>query len=314
MRRWIALTLAVTACAAVSVLTFGKAPSAAGRAFLEIGRAHAEFAPVLSGERPIFILILGSDSRPGTPLEGGLSDSIHILGINPKSRRATLIGIPRDSKVLISPGGTEDKINVAMFRGGGPEGAIATVENLTGITFDYYMLTGFDELIAAVNQIGGLRIDIPYAFEGYQRNFEKGMTRLDGAGALGFSRTRHSLQGGDFDRSMNQGRLMVAALTQFRGQFAKDPTALFTWLGAGMRNVRTDLSLDELLALGFTTTDIPPKRVTNMVLIGTSALEGGRSVVLLSDINRGFYEDIASDGYIDPKDIPEQAQPDNGNA
>ena len=62
----------------------------------------------------------------------GRSDSIHILGINPAQHRATIYGIPRDSWVTVSTGGT-NKINAAMPVGG-PEATVATVEQLTGIT------------------------------------------------------------------------------------------------------------------------------------------------------------------------------------
>ena len=80
------------AVAGLGVATLQATP-AASVPLLQIGKAHAEFAPALQGNRPIFILILGSDSRPGTPLDRGLCDSIHILGINPKAKRATLVGI-----------------------------------------------------------------------------------------------------------------------------------------------------------------------------------------------------------------------------
>ena len=198
-RRVLAISLALTAWIGGSIAgSLGSVTHAAGRPALEIGRAHADFVPALTGDDPIFILLLGSDARPGTALEQGLSDSIHILGINPGARRATLIGIPRDSWVPLSTGGTS-KINAAMPQGG-PEAEVATVEAVTGITFDYYTLTGFDELVRAVDELGGITVDIPYSFDGYDERFEQGIKKLDGRSALQFARTRHSLQRGDFDR------------------------------------------------------------------------------------------------------------------
>ena len=307
IRRWIAAFVALAAVSGVAIVLAGS--PAGGRPFLKIGRAHdAAYAPALTGG-PIFVLILGSDSRSGTPLERGLSDSIHILGINPKKHRATLIGIPRDSYVPLASGGS-GKINGAM-PSGGPDATIATVERLTGIRFDYYALTGFNELIKTVDEIGGLTIDVPYSFAGDKQNFQAGKTKLNGNEALGFARTRHSLANGDFDRSMNQGRMMIAALTQFRLQFGKDPTTMFRWLGAGMRNVRTDLPMDELITLAFTASEVPPKRVTNMVLIGSPTTVGGQSIVQLSSVNQQYYKDIRADGYIEQEDIDARAQPSN---
>jgi polyisoprenyl-teichoic acid--peptidoglycan teichoic acid transferase len=311
VRRAIGGVVVLGLCVAVAAVT-ANPHEASGRPFLEIGRAHrAEHTPALTGDRPIFVLILGSDSRPGTALEDGLCDSIHILGINPKRRSATLIGIPRDSYVPLASGGT-NKINSAM-PAGGLDAMIATVERLSGIRFDYYALSGFDEMIGAVNEIGGLTIDVPYSFTGYRSSFQAGQAKLDGKAALELARTRKGLQTGDFDRSMNQGRILMAALAQFRKQFGRDPSTMFTWLGAGMRGVHTDLSIDELITLSFTATNISPKRVTNLVLMGTNGLVGTMSVVNLSSTaNQPLFRDIAADGFIRQQDIPAQAQPANG--
>lgn len=309
MRRVIAVTVAASMVFAVAAMLSGS-PVASGRPFLKIGRAHAEHVPALGGRKPIFVLVLGSDSRESLPIHRGLSDSIHILGINPKQRSATLIGIPRDSYVPLASGGT-GKINKAL-EVGGVDAAIATVERLSGLRFDYFAITGFNEMVAAVNEIGGLRIDLPYSFPGYSRTFQSGQRTLDGSAALEMARTRKSLRGGDFDRSMNQGRLMVAALTQFRTQFARNPTALFTWIGAGRRWVDTDLSVDELITLAFTVTDMSPRRVTNLVLTGSiGTASNGTSIVNLSSASERLFKDIAADGYIEQRDIPAQAQPAN---
>jgi LCP family protein required for cell wall assembly len=310
MRRAIAVVVVLGLCAAVAAVIARPHP-ASGRPFLKIGRAHAEHIPALTGDKPIFVLILGSDALQGVALRDGLSDSIHILGINPKRRSATLLGIPRDSYVPLASGGT-GKINTAMHAGG-IEATIATVERLSGIRLDYYALSGFNEMVYAIDEIGGINIDIPYSFAGFTRSFEAGPARLDGKAALEFARTRKSLHMGDFDRSMNQGRIMLAALAQFRKQFGRDPSTMFTWLGAGMRWVDTDLSIDELVTLGFTATNVAPKRVTNLVLMGTNGLINGMSVVNLStSVNQPLFKDMAADGFIRQADIPAQAQPANG--
>lgn len=301
---------AVTALAAgatgLGVATLQATP-AASAPLLQIGDAHAEFGPTLRGDRPIFILILGSDSRPGTPLERGLCDSIHILGINPKARRATLVGIPRDSYVPIATGGT-NKINVALAQGG-PEGMVETVENLSGVTFDYYVLTGFDGMKRIFEALGGLKIDVPYAFEGHEGTpFAEGRQTLSGPETLEFSRTRKSLSHGDFDRSMNQGRVLLAALSQFKTQWRRDPAALFRWLAVGSRNVSTDVPLQELLDLAFESSRIKPKRITNLVAVGGIGSAGGMSVVNLPSPHPVF-QDVAADGYVLPEDIPADAAP-----
>lgn len=300
-RRLLALTLALGAWVAGTVTgSLGSAP-ATGMPILQVGRAHAEFEPSLTGDEPIFVLVLGSDAREPTPLEGGLADSIHVLGINPDAGRATLFGIPRDSYVPLASGGT-NKINAAM-PAGGVEAQIATVENLTGITIDYYALTGFDGFIGAVTGIGGLTVDVPYTVDGYATTFAPGEQRLRGSQALDLARTRKTLPRGDFDRSLHQGLLMVSALEQFRAEYAKDAGRMFTWLGSGLRNVETDLSIDELTLLANLSLQVKPVNVTNLVATGSVGSVGGMSVVNLSSENQALWDDMADDGYILPKAI-----------
>lgn len=308
MRRTMVAVLASLASgvAGLGVATLQATP-AASVPLLQIGKAHAEFAPTLQGDRPIFILILGSDSRPGTPLERGLCDSIHVLGINPKAKRATLVGIPRDSYVPIATGGT-NKINIALTQGG-PQAMIDTVEDLTGVRLDYYMITGFEGMKRIFDALGGLKVNAPYSFEGHEGTpFKEGTQTLTGAQALEFARTRKSLSQGDFDRSMNQGWLLLAAFSQFMTESRKDPTALFHWIAVGMRNVDTDVPLKELLTLAFTSSEMSPKRVTNLVAVGSIGTAGGASIVNLPSPNPVF-QDVAADGYVLPKDIPAENAP-----
>jgi polyisoprenyl-teichoic acid--peptidoglycan teichoic acid transferase len=306
-RRFALAALSLAAGIAGLGLATIRATPAASTPVFEIGRAHAEVAPVLTGDEPIFILVLGSDARPGTAIDHGLCDSIHILGINPAERRASLVGIPRDSYVSLSTGGT-NKINSAMPQGGA-EAMVDTVENLTGITFDYYALTGFGGVTTIVNAIGGLDIEVPYTFQGFEgTSFETGDQTLSGAQALEFSRERKTLTHGDFDRSMNQGRVLLAALAQFREEFGHDPATIFRWLGVGLRNVETDVPLSDLLALAFTAGQVPPKRVTNLVAVGSIGTVNGLSIVNLAD-PQPVFRDVAEDGYVKPGDIPDEAQP-----
>ncbi|HLB39295.1 MAG TPA: LCP family protein [Actinomycetota bacterium] len=288
--------------------TIGHTGTAAAQSLLKLERAHADYTPSLSGNDPIFILVLGSDSRPGTPMNKGRSDSIHILGINPATHRGTLYGIPRDSYVSLSTGGT-DKINAAMPVGG-PAAEVATVEQLTGITFDYYVLSGFNEVTQAVNQIGGLVVDVPYSVVGYAQTFEAGTHRMEGSEVLGYARTRHSLPTGDFARSLNQGVVLLSALSQFRAEYAKDASRMYAWLGAGLRNTETTVPIDELIKLAGLAQSMPATKVTNLVAMGSSGMQGSQSVVYLSDQNTALWQDLAADGFILQKDIPAAAQPD----
>jgi LCP family protein required for cell wall assembly len=276
---------------------------------LQIGPAHdrAMTYPSLTGPEPIFILALGSDARPGEVIDEARADSIHLIGINPAERAATVLGFPRDSWVPI-PGVGNDKINAALTYGG-VDLTVRTIEELTGIRIDYYALTSFGGLRAMVDQVGGLIVEVPYAMDDPYSgaDFEPGRQRLDGTQALAFARNRHDTPGGDFSRSENQGTVFLSALAQFRRDVTRDPAALFTWLGAGSRNIASDVPIRELVTLAFTAYRIKPEDVRNLVVPGSTGVEGEQSVVFIAPEASGIYRDLADDGIVSPKNAPPSA-------
>lgn len=273
--------------------------------FLQLEQARAGYVPALDGPTPIFILVLGSDARPGEEITGQRADSIHVVAINPAKHRATIVGIPRDSWVEI-PGYGTDKINAAMTFGG-PDLVVKTVEGLLGIRMDYWALTWFEGFRAMIDDIGGLSVDVPFDVrDPYSRaDLTAGLQTLNGRDALAFARARHALPTGDFGRSENQGLLLVSALAQFRKEFGKDPSRLLDWVGAGLRNMRTDVPIDQLLRLAFTASTLNPKRVANVVLPGGTGMAGGTSVVNLEQAAlQAIASDLADDGLLSKANIP----------
>jgi polyisoprenyl-teichoic acid--peptidoglycan teichoic acid transferase len=303
-----AAVIATLLVAWIAGTTFGTGP-AAPRAnaypVFQLQQAHAGYVPTLDGTSPIFILFLGSDARPGETITGQRSDSIHLVALNPARKTASILGFPRDSYVAIPDHGT-NKINAAMTMGG-PELVVQTVESLTGIKIDYWSLTWFDGFQAMINDIGGLTVDVPFPVDDHyaHANLEAGVQTLSGREALAFARARHALPTGDFGRSEDQGLLIASALAQFRKQFTKDPSVMFTWVGAGLRNVRTDVGLDQVMSLAFTSSTLNPKRTQNMVLPGTTGMAGGLSVVNLDQAAlTAISNDLKDDGYVGKKNVP----------
>jgi polyisoprenyl-teichoic acid--peptidoglycan teichoic acid transferase len=269
-----------------------------------LGKVNAAFVPSLEGDKPVFILFLGSDARPGEPVDGTRSDSIHLVAINPAKHRATVLGFPRDSWVDI-PGHGTDKINSAMVYGG-PELTVKTVESITGITIDYYALTSFPGFTEIVNGIGGLVVDVPFPMVGGGADFPNtGPQRLNGSQALSFARDRHSLPTGDFGRSENQGNLLIDALVQFRKEFAKNPSRLLTWVAWGLRGTNfTNIPLNEVLVLAFMATSISAKHVQSMVVPATTGMVGATSVVYIQSQAESIYKDLAPDGIVTSANVP----------
>jgi len=175
---------------------------------------------------------------------------------------------------------------------------VQTVEALTGIRIDFWLLTSFDGLVGMVNGIGGLSVDVPTAMHDHYSgaNFSAGIHHLSGKQALAFARDRHDVPGGDLGRSGNQGRLLVAALAKLHAKFSADPATLLTWIGIGWHNVHTDLSLGTLLDLALTATSIPASAVNNLVVPASVGTVGSASVVFISGSASSIYADMRADG------------------
>ncbi len=112
------------------------------------------------------ILLLGVDLRCDE--EGPThSDTIMVATIDPVSRSAALLSLPRDLWVEIPNYGV-NRINQGYFLGqayeypgGGPALAVETVEAFLGIPIDYHIAVDFKAVIDFVDLMGGIVVDVP---------------------------------------------------------------------------------------------------------------------------------------------------------
>lgn len=277
----------------------------AAQAPATISRAHdADFPPAI--DEPVFMLILGGDARGTKGSEyGGVAnptavrmDSIHIVAIDPVSKSASIVGIPRDSYVQI-PGRSQTKINSAGTFGG-PELTVRTVEELSGCRFDYYALTSFQGFTRIIDDLGGVTFDVDKALNDSKADIDvkAGTQTFDGATALGWARSRYSRPRGDFDRSLAQGDLMVAALTEARKLAEKDVGVPLRSLATLRRNLKLNIPVDEAFRLGLSMLRLDPENVTNIVVDGMNDSVNGSSVVRITDRGRSQLVDICDDGQL----------------
>ncbi|MGZ4119928.1 MAG: LCP family protein [Actinomycetota bacterium] len=297
-RRKLLLFPAAGLAAALLWTAVGSFTAASGQTQpIVITRAHTgEHAPAY--KQPIFILMLGGDLRRGNN-EHTRTDSIHILAIDPVTLHASILGIPRDSYVNI-PGHGLDKINDAN-EFGGPALAIQTVEALTGCHFSYYTLTSFVNFALLVDQFGGIDMKVTESLHENccsHANFNPGTYHFTGAQALAFARNRHNRPRGDFDRSLAQGKLIIAALAQQQKNNRGDPGTMLRALGAMYRNLKLNIPVTEALKLGLLAIKIKPANVTNDVMDGGIGSAGGASIVTVTPAARNQFVDICSDGQL----------------
>ncbi|GEP37937.1 hypothetical protein NPS01_16000 [Nocardioides psychrotolerans] len=228
----------------------------------------------------VWILAVGSDARPGEDMLRTRGDALQLIGIDTQTGAATTIGVPRDSYVSI-PGVGSDRINAALYYGG-PELLGRAVGDLIGIQPEYVFVTRFPFFEDMVDDIGGIEVRNPGYFSDENLKpdgFQAGKIRLDGYGAMAFSRIRKTLPGGDFDRSANQQRVLRGIQGAIRAR-ADEPGFMESGVMTVMKNLHTDLPPSELFRLAQAIAQVDPAKVTGCVVQGGIGDIGGASVVL----------------------------------
>lgn len=201
-------------------------------------------------QEPYYVLLLGSDARANDT--ASRSDTMILVRVDANVGKATLVSIPRDTKVEIEGHGTQ-KINAA-YAFGGPAGAVEAVENMAGIEISHYAEIHFDELEKAVDQLGGIWVDVPVSSNQTgsshsQYQFDAGMQKMTGEQVLVFARERYGYSEGDFQRAENQ-RIVVQSLAD--AVLSLPPTDLPGTVQSLASCISTDYSLNELIELAQT--------------------------------------------------------------
>jgi LCP family protein required for cell wall assembly len=182
------------------------------------------------GQRAV---LLGSDARGG---EVSRSDTIVVAKAG-----GGMLAVPRDTLVDI-PGVGEDKINAA-YASGGPKLTVETLENLTGVGIDDYVVVNFGGVEEIVDALGGitLEVDSPIrvGIEGRRVFIPAGTQEVDGLQALAYVRYRGGPTA-DIGRIGRQQKFL-RELTRQSTSPAKLPrlpaTAAATW-----RNIDTNMN------------------------------------------------------------------------
>ena len=144
---------------------------------------------------PIYCLVLGVSTDEGL----ALTDTIMVCAYYPRTQQASMLSIPRDTFVGKSEAtaGGYDKIN-AVYQQKGINGLMDSVEKLTGLDINNYVIVKNEGLIQLVDAIGGVEFDVPIDmdYDDPKQNLHihlaKGRQKLDGIQAEGLVRFRHN--------------------------------------------------------------------------------------------------------------------------
>ena len=227
----------------------------------------------------IWVLLLGSDARPGQSVLRSRADAIQLVGFNTRTGAATAIGIPRDSFVNV-PGHGRSKINASMMYGG-PDLMARAVGDMVGIRPRYVFATSFWGFSHMVDSIGGVTVQSKYAFSDPLKphGFRVGKNHVNGVQALVFARIRKAFPGGDFDRSANQQRALLGILNQVRRNTGR-PGFMERGVLSVLNNMSTpNMGPAEVYQLAQAATRVNPNKFRRCVVGGSTGYVGAASVV-----------------------------------
>ena len=171
-----------------------------------------------------------------------------IITVHPVTKKVMLTSIPRDSYVKLHTAQQMDKLtHTGVY---GVSETINTVQDWLGIDLNYYLKMNFSAAVEIIDALGGVKVYSPVAFDSSLKDYhyKKGWQYLGGYKALYFARERHAFEGEDSARVENQQIIVKAVIEKMTSS-----TALLTNYGevmsAASRNMRTNMSSDEMLAL-----------------------------------------------------------------
>ena len=200
------------------------------------------------------------------------SDVNLILTVNMNTHKILMTETPRDAYVKIPDGGADqyDKLTHAGIYG--IETSEKTLENLYGITIDYYARLNFDSFLKLIDALGGITVYNSQAFTSLHGNYEfpVGNVTLDSDKALGFVRERYSLEHGDYDRGNNQMKVIQAILNKLTS--LNSVSNYSTIISNVQDSIQTDMKLDTMMKLVNTQLDSGKKfTVTSQEVTGTGS-------------------------------------------
>lgn len=208
------------------------------------------------------IALLGIDSRADDYGLGNRSDCIIIASINQETNEVKLISVYRDTYVYVMENGTKrlDKITHA-YSYGGAQNTLKSLNEAMDLNITEFVTVNFDAVIAAVDSLGGVYIDIDKSEIKYVNDYidatsessgvksshitHAGRQKLDGVQAVSYTRVRYTA-GGDYKRTERMRTVVEAMLSKAK---TLNVGQLNSFADTILPKIRTNISTSEIWGL-----------------------------------------------------------------
>ncbi|WP_281885945.1 LCP family protein [Paenibacillus sp. YYML68] len=233
-------------------------------------------------QKPMSFLLAGVDSRSGS---GGSmnSDVLMLVSLNPKTRSATVVSIPRDLELKPKALGlSSQKANYyyAYYNNQNKDTALEKTKQLFSTMFNvplnYMAVIDFDGFREVVDELGGLEVDVDMdmryvdTVDGTNINLKQGLQKLDGKQALDYLRYRKSNRGTaeSSDTARNERQQVVLDKLLQKMTSLSGITQLGGVLEIAGRNVQTDIPADTLRRFLLNFRSLKPEQIQFIHLNG----------------------------------------------
>ena len=208
------------------------------------------------------IALLGIDSRADDYGLGNRSDCMMIASINQETNEIKLISVYRDTYVYVMENGTKrlDKITPA-YSYGGAQNTLKSLNEAMDLNITEFVTVNFDAVIAAVDSLGGVYIDIDKSEIKYVNDYidatsessgvksshitHSGRQKLDGVQAVSYTRVRYTA-GGDYKRTERMRTVVEAMLSKAK---TLNVGQLNSFADTILPKIRTNISSSEIWGL-----------------------------------------------------------------
>ncbi|MER5689087.1 LCP family protein [Streptomyces sp. NPDC002205] len=256
---------------------------------VDIGNAGNK--DVITANAPLNILIIGTDKRTGKGNEGygdkgstGHADTNILFHVSKDRTNATALSIPRDLITDIpdcttkQPDGSDKVIagtqnirfNVSLGQEGRDPGCtMRTVEEITGVKPDHFMMVDFNAVKELTTAVGGVKVCLAHPVKDSKSHLDlpAGESKIQGEDALAFVRTRHSFGNqSDLDRIKVQQQFIGSMIRQMKSDDTlTSPTKMYSLADAATKALTVDKgigSIKKLTALAKELGKIDTKNIT----------------------------------------------------
>ena len=172
-----------------------------------------------------------------------------------------------------------DKINAAHSYGG-IDLTMDTVRNLMGIKLDNYMVISFDAVVAGIDALGGMDVDINENVA-KAMGYKPGIHKFMGKEVLKFVRFRKGYQNADIGR--------IGTQQAFMKQFIKEVTKtknipkLPSIYKAMKPYIKTNISMGQMTKLAFEFKSVNQDDIKSYKIDGQAFMQNGISYYKLND-------------------------------